>query len=228
MNEQNSLEQFQKPKNYLTIIIVILITALIVGGVVYAWQQSELKSTEANLQQQIASLQNQINQSAKNNSDQKTSELQKEAANKSSTENNASNPKDQDAQTPLQKIKEEGKHVYYSGKITVSGTYRELYGNSPSANTLCFYTDEAAGYLIPRSEDTRTPWFCFSNQSQAEEMLGIDEKAIMKNATIKCISGKATIEVSNYIVNKLEGEAWDTANLDKVISKETYKTSCSD
>jgi len=63
MNEQNNLqlnEPVQSPKNTWVIVISILATALIVGGGVYAWQRSSLKSTEQNLQQQIYMLESQI------------------------------------------------------------------------------------------------------------------------------------------------------------------------
>lgn len=51
MNEQNNTQ---------IIVISVIITALIVGGGVYAWQRLNLKSTEQNLQQQITNLQDKI------------------------------------------------------------------------------------------------------------------------------------------------------------------------
>jgi type II secretory pathway pseudopilin PulG len=61
MNEQN-MPQEQKSINIWVIVAVILITALVVGGVVYALQSSRLKSSEQSFQQQITLLQNQIDQ----------------------------------------------------------------------------------------------------------------------------------------------------------------------
>lgn len=69
MNEQNDLGQAKKTKSSLITILAILITALVVGGGTYVWQQSKSKSTQTRLEQQIASLQNQI---SKKNSEQKT------------------------------------------------------------------------------------------------------------------------------------------------------------
>lgn len=63
MNEQNfpqPNESVQGSKNIWIIVIAVVLTALIVGGGVYAWQMSNLKSTEQSLQQQIISLENQI------------------------------------------------------------------------------------------------------------------------------------------------------------------------
>lgn len=61
LNEQ-PIESIQSSKNIWIIVVSIVATALIVGGGVYAWQKSNLKSTEQSLQQQISELQNQISQ----------------------------------------------------------------------------------------------------------------------------------------------------------------------
>jgi len=66
MEEQNN-QQFNKPiqssKNiWLVVIIAVIITALIIGGTVYAWQRLNSQSMEQTLQRQITTLQNQINE----------------------------------------------------------------------------------------------------------------------------------------------------------------------
>jgi len=63
MNEQNipqSDEPIQSSKHIWITIIAVIVTAIIVGGGVYAWQKSSLQSTEQSLQQQITSLQKQV------------------------------------------------------------------------------------------------------------------------------------------------------------------------
>jgi type II secretory pathway pseudopilin PulG len=64
MNEQTT--QYNEPvkssQNPWIIVVSIVITALVVGGVVYALQSSHLKSSEQSFQQQITLLQNQIDQ----------------------------------------------------------------------------------------------------------------------------------------------------------------------
>lgn len=63
MNEQNNLQptdSIQSSKNIWVVIASVLITALIVGGSVYLWQRSVLKSTKQSLQWQIDSLQEQM------------------------------------------------------------------------------------------------------------------------------------------------------------------------
>jgi len=60
-NEQ-PIEPIQSSKNIWIIIPAVIVTALIVGGGVYAWQKSNLKNTEQSFQKQITYLENQINQ----------------------------------------------------------------------------------------------------------------------------------------------------------------------
>lgn len=65
MNEQNlqPSEPTQSSKKIWGVIIYsVIATTLIVGGVVYFWQNSKIKSTEQNLPQAIATLQNQIDE----------------------------------------------------------------------------------------------------------------------------------------------------------------------
>lgn len=224
MNGQNDLVSIQNPKSYQTTILAVLITALIVGGGVYAWQQSQLSSTEARLQEQITSLQNQIALSSKQTTKQDAALTKKEDANKETPDD----PKDQQEQQDFIKLKEEGRHVYYSGTATISGTYQELFGNtSPLSDVLCFYPDESSKNLIPRKNDgTKAASFCFDNQDKAKVNFGINDNDI-SSKNIGCIEGKGTITISNYKVTKVEGESSDNATLEQVVSKETYKNSCS-
>ena len=60
-NEQ-PIEYVQSSKNIWITVIAVIVTALIIGSGVYAWQRSNLKNTEQGLQQQISVLQNQISQ----------------------------------------------------------------------------------------------------------------------------------------------------------------------
>ncbi len=65
MTEQNNLqpdELAKKFKNIWIIIITVIITAVVIGGGVYLWYKSNLKSITENLRQQIFALQNQIDE----------------------------------------------------------------------------------------------------------------------------------------------------------------------
>ena len=73
-NEQQ-FESVQSSKNIWITVITVVVTALIVGGGVYAWQRSNLKNMGQGLQQQIFVLQNQISQLQQVQSNQKLSNL---------------------------------------------------------------------------------------------------------------------------------------------------------
>lgn len=132
--------------------------------------------------------------------------------------------------TTLKKIKEEGRMVYYDGNIVVSGKYKVSEPNTLFGGVICFWVDDETGYLVPRDEnkwgqgvaDTRVPWFCISNHDVAENLLDLDIDKIFSDTSIECIEGNAKIEVSNYVVPKIEGAVSDKAKLEKVISKEPY------
>lgn len=65
MEEQTNSQPARRDKNFKSIwaiVISVTVIALLVGGGVYLWQQSNLKLTEEKLQQQITQLQDQINQ----------------------------------------------------------------------------------------------------------------------------------------------------------------------
>lgn len=130
-------------------------------------------------------------------------------------------------ETTLKKVSEDGRYIHYEGNITLSGKYNEYHPNTMMGGLLCFHADEATAYLIPRTEsDLRDPWFCFNfeDQESVKAQFGIDDKKIFTddNDLDVCIEGKATIEVSNYVVDLLEGETVDRAKLEKIISKEPY------
>ena len=201
-------------------IISSVLSALIVGGTVYFILNNSHSKKQAQLNNQLSFLQNQIGEL-------KSSQVDKQGP---------VNEKTTDLQlkkiTTLTKIKDDGRYVYYSGSITVSGNYRELLPETLLGGELCFYPDSETGYLIPRDPnlwgegngDGRAPWFCFKNQDKAKEMFGINDTEIFSDKTIECVGGKAVIIVSNYVVNKSESEVFDTANLDRIISKENYSS----
>lgn len=134
----------------------------------------------------------------------------------------------------MQRVRQEDELIYYDGQITISGIYKEYYPDGLLGSQLCFYADDATGDLIPRDPnlfgpdngDARDPWFCFANQDEAKKMFEIDDDQIFADPSVECVSGQATIEVSDYVVNSLEAGVFDTAKLDRIISKDTYSTNC--
>lgn len=120
--------------------------------------------------------------------------------------------------TTLEKVGDDGRYVTYEGSITVSGVYTLYEEDSFFGEQLCFDVNDSTGYLVPRDPhlygsnngDNRKPWFCFSNQAEAKQMLEV-------SAVNETVSGDATIVISQYVVDKLEGGVYDTAQLDVVV-----------
>lgn len=107
MNEENSLqsnEPVQSSKNIWVIVISVIITALIIGGGVYAWQRFNLKSTEQDLQQQIENLQSQLNQFQQGQIGQGQVDLNQENTNTQTSNRSQSGDVNNESQlTPEQK-----------------------------------------------------------------------------------------------------------------------------
>ncbi len=204
-------------------IVSSILSALVVGGAVYFVLNNSYSRKQAQFNNQLSVLQNQVNELKSSQVIDNQGSINEQTADSQSKK-----------QTTLTKIKDDSRYVYYSGSITVSGNYQELYPETFLGGELCFYPDNETGYLIPRDPnlwgegngDGRTPWFCFKNQDKAKEMFGINDNKIFSDKTIECIKGKATVVVSGYVVDKLESEVSDIANLDRIISKEDYSTQC--
>ncbi|MDP2586344.1 MAG: membrane lipoprotein lipid attachment site-containing protein [Candidatus Komeilibacteria bacterium] len=145
--------------------------------------------------------------------------------NNSEQQNNNTNQESKKP-TTLIKIKDDGKLIYYEGKITLSGEYFEYRPETLAGGILCFNADEETGYLIPRDPniyDRRKPWFCFNNQDEIKKIFGINDTEIFSNPTASEIRGKATVVVSEYVViNWGVSGVYDTATLVQLILKEKY------
>ena len=113
--------------------------------------------------------------------------------------------------------------VSYTGEVTVSGEYK-FYGNTGFlSGSLCFEVDKETAHLIPRGEDDeRDPWFCFAEEDQKEvaQILGIDTANVLSDANIEYVHGKATVRISEYIVDRLPSEVNDIATFEAMISNE--------
>jgi hypothetical protein len=121
----------------------------------------------------------------------------------------------------FQKIRQKGSLSYYSGKVIIEGEYRysksdedqEIMGDQVS-----FYASKKDAKLIPRdTDDPRMPWFCFKDTQQAKDLLGIIE--LLKSPKVCEVSGVATVEITNYFIDKGGAETNDIAELVKVIKK---------
>lgn len=124
------------------------------------------------------------------------------------------------ADTGFKKMKQEGSLVYYSGTTSLEGEFwypisvseREMIGDQ-----ICFNVAEQDAHKIPRdSDDTRSPWFCFKDTQTVVREFGLTEFAKLEVCELK---GKASIEVTNYVVDKAQTDTNDVAELVKLVKK---------
>lgn len=124
---------------------------------------------------------------------------------------------------PFIKINEDDDRIYYQGSATVSGIYREWNMMNMLGEVPCFEVDESDRNKLPYYFEGQNNEFCFfEEQAMAKELLGINDGGIFKDESVECIEGKATVQISDYTLEKNEGEAISTAHLSKVISQEPY------
>ncbi|MCL2076746.1 MAG: hypothetical protein FWH15_10030 [Betaproteobacteria bacterium] len=123
------------------------------------------------------------------------------------------------ASESLVRESQEGNLVFYTGSVTLSGEFTrrtdrltlELLGDK-----LCFSAVGVSAKLIPREDDSRAPWFCFSNGQEAMQMLQVPAS---KPPEGKCgYSGEATLTVTRYIADRNESCVSDMAQLIDVIA----------
>lgn len=100
--------------------------------------------------------------------------------------------------------------VTFTGQVTLQGEYYQMGPNEMITERLgaCFGNlDAASEKLMPKlAGETSRPGFCFSNNETAD-------------LDFSTGTGKATIIIDNYVLNRLPAEIWDTADLVKVVSK---------
>jgi hypothetical protein len=126
------------------------------------------------------------------------------------------------AESPAEGFKrsrQEKQLVYYTGSETLTGSFVRRQDKDSLArqgDVLCFFPKGASGSLVPRGKgDPRLPWFCFSNQKKAKNLL----RANGDKTKASCgMQGEATVVVTNYVANLKEAEVFDTARLIKVKS----------
>ena len=99
--------------------------------------------------------------------------------------------------------------VRFAGEVELQGVYR-AHHDYPEVNEACFFVDEASWPKLPRARgDSRILWFCFENFQQAVEELGPLNT-----------QSRATIVVGKYTTNLTGSDAWDTAQLVRVVNKQ--------
>jgi len=98
-------------------------------------------------------------------------------------------------------------HYQFSGKVEITGTYH-VYDETEAflGNAVCFDADDASLSQIPyEAADSRSVWFCFSNEDEARTQFPSSE-------------GTATIVIDEYFLILVGAEVWNTATLVDVVS----------
>lgn len=97
----------------------------------------------------------------------------------------------------------------FKGEVELAGGYRAHY-EYPEVKEACFWADPGEWKKLPRQHnDTRIPWFCFTNKEQAIAQLG----PLGQNV-------RATIVIDEYTTNLQQADVWDQARLVRVVKKE--------
>lgn len=97
----------------------------------------------------------------------------------------------------------------FKGEVELTGGYRAHY-EYPEVKEACFWADPGEWKKLPRQHnDSRIPWFCFTNKEQAIAQLA----PLGQNL-------RATIVIDDYTTNLQQADVWDQARLVRVVKKE--------
>lgn len=78
-------------------------------------------------------------------------------------------------------------------------------------DVVCFYPSPSSSWVLPRPKsDKRLSWFCFTNIISSKKLLGI---RVPPGKAACGVTGKASIQISNYAPYLGEGDGVDTARL---------------
>jgi hypothetical protein len=119
----------------------------------------------------------------------------------------------------FKKQNQKGSLVYYSGSVILEGvfTYSKSQENQEMiGDQVCFSPSQKDGKSIPRENDKRVPWFCLKDSKRVKDILGIT--VLLNDPKVCSVSGNATLEIANYVVDRAETNTNDTAELVRVIS----------
>ncbi|MFN4341194.1 MAG: hypothetical protein ACK4FE_04060 [Azonexus sp.] len=120
----------------------------------------------------------------------------------------------------LVKTNTKGDLVYYSGRVTLSGTIERRTDDDSTemiGDQVCMFPEKGSAKVIPRgADDSRDPWFCFSNRIAAMKQLQVPNQKPKGACGYRL---KATVQVTDYVVNLAESEVFDTARLIQVVSR---------
>jgi hypothetical protein len=120
----------------------------------------------------------------------------------------------------LVKVNTKGSLVYYSGRVTVSGTIERRTDDDSTemiGDQVCLIPEKVSAKVIPRGvDDLRDPWFCFSNRVAAMKLLQVPNQKPKGACGYRL---EATVKVTDYIADRTESTVFDTARLIQVVDR---------
>jgi hypothetical protein len=102
---------------------------------------------------------------------------------------------------------------YYEGSVVLEGVAERRVDKESveiEGDNLCFTVSATSRSKIPRDNDERAAWFCFTERDTAIRSLQLPSVPAKGTCGYRL---PATVIVGSYVVNRLESEVFDTASL---------------
>ena len=116
-------------------------------------------------------------------------------------------------------FRNDGEFIEYAGAITLSGFYFLDASNLETRKLVCFFPDAAGQNLLPRDSDTNPfHWMCFSNSTEARELLRLNPAL---DSDSICYKGFSRITIRKYHRYIGESEGVSSSELVNVHESDT-------
>jgi hypothetical protein len=102
---------------------------------------------------------------------------------------------------------------YYKGTVLLEGVVERRLDKETmelTGDNLCFVVSATSRAKIPRDNDERAAWFCFTERDAAVRALRLPSAPARGSCGYRM---PATVIVGGYVVNRQESEVFDTASL---------------
>ncbi|MDP2229006.1 MAG: hypothetical protein Q8J78_16195 [Moraxellaceae bacterium] len=113
-------------------------------------------------------------------------------------------------------VNRDGRYAEYEGTMVMTGRFERRQDAETldwRGDRVCFFPEAADVKKLPRVFDSRPPMFCFSNSRSAVTQLQLPAQPPAGSCGI---GGRATVNISRYIVENGVGETYDMAMLNQV------------
>jgi hypothetical protein len=93
-------------------------------------------------------------------------------------------------------LRNDGEFIEYGGSATLSGFFFSDLNNLEIQDLACFVPDGASQKLLPLDSDVNPlHWMCFSNSSEAKQLLGLGTAS---DSGSSCSMGPAKVTIRDY------------------------------